>query len=68
VEDAARRKGRSVLLRACGLRGLRALSFGHAAGFGFRRAGIDVLALMMSGDRGDSRPTNHGAQRLDAPD
>ena len=45
AEEAARRKGRSALLRARGLRGLRATSrsFGLAADFGFR-VGMAVLA------------------------
>jgi hypothetical protein len=56
---AARRQGRSVLFLACGLQRFAALpagsrlrppkcgstrSFAFAAGFGFRRAGMDDLA------------------------
>ena len=54
-----RRKGRSALLRARGLRGLRATSrsFGLAAGFGFR-IGMAVIGL----DAGD--PNEPWAQRV----
>jgi hypothetical protein len=54
-----RRKGRSALLRARGLRGLRATSrsFGLAAGFGFR-VGMAVFGPM------PVIPTNHELRGL----
>jgi len=56
--EGARRKGRSAVLRACGLRDLResSRSFALDAGFCFHCAGIDVLAPMASGDRGRRHP------------
>src|SRR6476619_8240444 len=59
AEEAARRKGRSALLRARGLRGLRATSrsFGLAAGFGFR-----IGMAVFGPDAGD--PNEPWAQRV----
>ena len=54
-----RRKGRSALLRARGLRGLRATShsFGLAAGFGFRIGMLSLAPMPVI-------PTNHGLRGL----
>ena len=59
AEGAARRKGRSALLRACGLRGLRATS----RSFALAQALASALAWLSLAPM-PVIPTNHGLRGL----